>query len=140
VARAIRVFIVLASVLFPSLCVGGGTVSLAEIDPLLRQKPEVRSYLLSSLDMDSTVMAAVRFGSHVRHLGGAHMGPYMIQARPRTPKDALPIEVVLCTDARFFDASGKLIQDETNAVRLEEKLTVVMLRESNGAPAIPTCP
>ena len=140
VARAIRFFIVLAGVLLPCDCVGGGTVSLAEIDPLLRQKPEVRTFLMSALDMDSTVMAAVRFGSHVQHLGGAHMGPYMIQARPRTPKDALRIEVVLCTDARFFDASGKLVQDEMDAVRLEEKLTVVMLREVNSAPAIANCP
>jgi len=140
VARAIRSFIVLACVLLPRLCVGGGTVSLAEIDPLLRQKPEVRTFLMSSLEMDNTVMAAVRFGFHVRHLGGAHMGPYMIPARPRTPKDALPIEVVLCTDARFFDASGKSIQDEMNAVRVEEKLTAVMLREVNSAPAIANCP
>ena len=65
---------------------------------------------MSSLDMDTTVMAAVRFGSHVKHLGGAHMGPYMIQARPKTPKDASAIEIVLCTDARFFDASGKVAQ------------------------------
>src|SRR5262249_59488730 len=95
VARAIRFFIVLAGVLLPRDCVGGGTVSL-----LLRQKPEVRTFLMSALDMDNTVMAAVRFGSHVQHLGGAHMGPYMIQARPRTPKGALGIEGVLCTDAR----------------------------------------
>jgi hypothetical protein len=64
----------------------------------------------------------------------------MIQARPRIPKNALPIEVVLCTEARFFDTSGELIQDEINAVRLEEKLTVVMLREVNSAPAMANCP
>ncbi len=123
-AIAIRFSIVLACVMLPGVCIGGGTVNLAEIDPLLRQKPEVRSFLMSSLDMDSTVMSAVRFGSHVRHLGGAHMGPYMIQARPRIPKDALPIEVVLCTQARFFDGSGKLIQDEMNAVGLRDPISV----------------
>ena len=95
---------------------------------------------MSSLDMDSTVMAAVRFGSHLKYLGGGHMGPYMIQARPKTPKDASPFEVVLCTDARFFDASGQVTEDEMNAARLEEKLTVVMLRELNSRPAIPNCP
>ena len=139
-ARVICFFIVLACVVLPDVCIGGGTVGLAEIDPLLRQQPQVRNFLLSSLDMDSTVMAAVRFGSHVKYLGGAHMGPYMIQARPKSPKDASPLEVVLCTDARFFDASGKATEDEVNAVRLEEKLTVVMVREVNSAPAIPNCP
>lgn len=133
-------FILLGFLMAPCICLGAGTVSLAEIDPLLRQRPEIRDFLMSSLDMDSTVMAAVRFGSHVKYLGGARMGPYMIQARPKTPKGASPLEVVLCTEARFLDASGKPTGDETNAVRLEEKLTVVMLREVNSAPAIPNCP
>ena len=138
-AVVIRFLVVLGWVMFPGVCIGGGTINLAEIDSLLRQKPQVRNFLMSSLDMDNTVMAALRFGSHTK-LGGAHMGPYMIRARPKTPKDASALEVVLCTDARFFDAAGKVTEDEINAVRLEEKLTVVMLREGNSAPAIPNCP
>ncbi len=50
------------------------------------------------------------------------------------------LEVVLCTDARFFDASGNEIQDETVAVRIEERLTAVLLREANSRPPIPDCP
>ncbi|MGE5215471.1 MAG: hypothetical protein ACM3SP_00550 [Chloroflexota bacterium] len=133
-------FIVLISALRPEVCIGGGTVSFADIDPLLRQQPQVRNFLMSTLDMDGTVMAAVRFGSHVKYLGGARMGPYMIQARRKSLKDAPPLEVILCTDARFFDESGKMTEDEVNAVRLEEKLTVVMLRQVNSAPPIPSCP
>ena len=64
----------------------------------------------------------------------------MIQARPKTPKDASPIEVVLCTDARFFDASGNVTEDEMNAVHLEETLAVVVLRAVHSAPPIPNCP
>ncbi len=134
-----RSFLLLACLLVPGVCLGGGTVSPSEIDSLLRQKPSVRNFLMSSLDMDDTVMAALRFGHHTK-LGGARMGPYMIQARPKASKDALPLEVVLCTDARFFDASGQVTEDEINAVRLEEKLTVVILRELNRLPAIPNCP
>ncbi len=139
-ARAVRFCAVLACVMIPSVCAGAGTVGLADIEPLLRQKPQITTFLMSSLDMDATVMAAVRFGAHVKHLGGARMGPYFIQARPKASKDASPIEVVLCTDARFIDASGRVTEDEMNAVRLEEKLTVVLLREVNSAPAIPNCP
>jgi hypothetical protein len=135
---AIRLIIVLICVMFPSVCIGGGTVSLVEIDSLLRQKPIVRNFLMSSLNMDNTVMAAVRFGSHTK-LGGLHMGPYMIHARPRTPENGSALEVVLCTDVRFFDESGQVTEDEINAVRLEEKLTAVMLREANSAPPIPSC-
>jgi hypothetical protein len=139
-ARVARFCAVLACVLIPSVCAGAGTVGLADIEPLLRQKPQITTFLMSSLDMGATVMAAVRFGAHVKHLGGARMGPYIIQARPKTSKDASPIEVVLCTDARFIDASGRVTEDEMNAVRLEETLTVVLLREVNSAPAIPNCP
>ena len=135
----IRILLLSACVFVPGVCLGGGTVSLAEIDSLLRQKPSLRNFLMSSLDVDDTVMAALRFGPHTK-LGGARMGPYMIQARPKTPKNASPLEVVLCTDARFFDASGRVTEDETNAVRLEEKLTFVILRELNSVPAIPNCP
>jgi hypothetical protein len=133
-------FIVLGFLMVPGICLGAGTVSLAEIDPLLQQKTQIRTFLMSSLDMDSTAMAAVRLGSHVKYLGGARMGPYIVQARPKAPKGAAPLEVVLCTEARFFDASGKMTDDEMKAVRLEEKLTLVMLRELNSAPAIPNCP
>ncbi len=139
-ATVVRFCAVLAFVMIPSVCVGAGTVGIAEIEPLLRQKPQIRTLLMSSLDMDVTVIAAVRFGAHFKHLGGGRMGPYIIQARPKSSKDALPIEVVLCTDARFIDASGRVTEDEMNAVRLEEKLTVVMLRDVNSAPAIPNCP
>ena len=135
----IRTLLLLVCVLVPGVCLGGGTLSLAEIDSLLRQKPSIRNFLMSSLDMDDTVMAAIRFGPHTK-LGGTRMGPYVIQARPKTPKGASPLEVVLCTDARFFDASGRVTEDEINAVRLEEKLTFVILRDLNSVPAIPNCP
>jgi hypothetical protein len=135
-----RFFAALALAMLPGLGLAAGTVGLADVDPLLRQKPRLRAFLMSAFDMDGTVTAAVRFGPHLKYLGGARTGPYMIQARPKAPKDAAPLEIVLCTDARFFDASGKPTQDETNAARVEEKLAAVMLREAGSAPAIPSCP
>jgi hypothetical protein len=115
--------LLLAFVLAPVPCVAVGTVGLNEIDPLLREKPAIRAFLLSSLDLDDTVMAAVRLGPHFEHLGGVWMGPYMIQGRPKGSKDGVPLEVVLCTDARFLDQSGHAVEDETSAVRVEEHLS-----------------
>ncbi len=69
-ATVVRFCAVLAFVMIPSVCVGAGTVGIAEIEPLLRQKPQIRTLLMSSLDMDVTVIAAVRFGAHFKHLGG----------------------------------------------------------------------
>jgi hypothetical protein len=52
--RIIRFFFVLVLVVAPSVCTAGGTVSLAELDPLLRQKPDLRMFLISALDMSKT--------------------------------------------------------------------------------------
>ena len=130
----------LLSVLVPCPSIAGGTLGLNEIDGLLRQKPALREFLTSSLDLSDTVMAAVRFGSHFEHLGGGRMGPYMIEARPKATKERIPIQVVLCTDARFLDGSGNVAENEMKAVRVEEKLTAVMLREIDARPAVPEGP
>jgi hypothetical protein len=132
--------ILLACALAPSTCIAGGTVGLSEIDPLLWQRPGLRNFLTSSLDLSDTVMAAVRFGPQFEHLSGARMGPYMIEARPKGSKDGRPVELVLCTDARFLDESGKVVESEINATRVEEKLTAIMVREVGSLPAIPSCP
>ena len=133
-------FVVLAWVLAPAISVAGGTVGLADIDPLLRQKPALREFLTSSLDLNGTVMAAIRFGPHFEHLSGERMGPYMIEARPKGSKGGSPVELVLCTDARFVDETGKVVETETKAARVEEKLTAVMVREVGSLPAVPPCP
>ena len=137
-ARTIRLAAFLTAL--PGVCCAAGTLSLADIDPLLRQKPQIRAFLSSSFDMEPTVTAALRFGSHVKYLGGAHAGPYIVIARPKALKDAAPLEIILCTDTRFFDPSGRPTEDEANAARLEETLTAVMLRETGSKPAIPGCP
>ena len=136
----IRFLIPVACVLFPATCVAGGTVSLEDVDPLLRQTPAVRDLLMSSLKLGNTVMAAVRFGPHFGHLSGGRMGPYMIRGGRRGSNGDTTLEIVLCTKARFLDASGKATESAMNAARVEERLTVVMLREANSVPAIPTCP
>jgi hypothetical protein len=138
-ARALRLLVPFLAAL-PGVCLAAGTVTLADIDPLLRQRPQLRELLLSSFDMDPTVTAALRFGSHVRYLGGAHAGPYIIRAKPKAPHDAAALEIVICTDTRFFDPSGKATEDEANAARLEETFTAVMLREAGSKPPIPGCP
>jgi len=132
--------VTLAWLFAPFLTFAGGTVGLGEIDPLLRQKPALRDFLTSSLDLNDTVMAAIRFGPQFEHLSGGRMGPYMIEARPKGSKGANSIEVVLCTDARFIDETGRVVESDMKATRVEEKLTAVMLREVGTLPAVPTCP
>jgi hypothetical protein len=95
---------------------------------------------MSSLQLESTVMAAVRLGPHFERLGGARVGPYLVEGRAKGSKDGEPLEIVLCTHVQFLDAEGKVAAEETEATRVEEQLTVVMLREAHSKPAIPSCP
>ena len=138
--RHLRLIVVLSAVSFATLSLAGGTVELQDIEPLLRQSGSVRDFLTSSLDLDHTVMAAVRLSSDFDHLGGARMGPYFIHARPKGAHDGRDVEIVLCTDTRFLDASGKPAATEFAAFRVEETLTAVMLREAGTSPAMPRCP
>ena len=68
------------------------------------------------------------------------MGPYMIQGRPKGSAGGNTLEIILCTESRFLDESGKPTRNESAAVRLEERLTTVLLRELGSVPAIPACP
>jgi hypothetical protein len=133
-------WLLLVGMVVPAASSAGGTVGLDDVDSLLRQRPALRSFLISSLDLERTVMAAVRLGPHFERLGGARVGPYMLEGRPKGSKDANPLEVVLCTHVRFLDADGKVPLDETKATRIDEQLVVVMIRESHSKPAVPSCP
>jgi Ran GTPase-activating protein (RanGAP) involved in mRNA processing and transport len=133
-------WMLLVSLAIPTASMAGGTVGFGDIDPLLRRRPALRDFLLSSLELQSTVMAAVRLGPHFEHLSGARVGPYLLQGKPKGSKDAEPLEVVLCTHFRFLDADGKVAADETKATRIDEQLTVVMIREAHSKPAVPSCP
>jgi hypothetical protein len=132
--------VLLAGLVVPGASRAGGTVGLDEVDRLLRQRPSLRSFLMSSLQLESTVMAALRLGPHFEHLGGARVGPYLLEGRPKGSKDGEPLEVVLYTQVQFLDAEGKVAAEETEATRVEERLTVVMLREAHSKPTIPSCP
>ncbi len=68
------------------------------------------------------------------------MGPYLVEARPKGSKGGKPVELVLCTDVRFVDEAGEVVANEMKATRVEEKLTVVILREVGSQPTIPECP
>ena len=133
-------WVLLAGLVMPSASRAGGTVGLDEVDRLLRQRPNLRSFLMSSLQLENTVMAAVRLGPHFEHLGGARVGPYLVEGRAKGSKDGEPLEIVLCTHVQFLDAEGKVAAEETEATHVEEQLTVVMLREAHSKPALPSCP
>jgi len=127
-----------AALLVPGLSLAGGTLGTVELDSLLAQRPALRDFLRSTLRLSDSAFAEVRLGSHFTHLGGARLGPYTISAT--SLQGGKPIEVVLCTTARFLDRNGKDLPENRieEATATRETLTGVMLREE-GQSGGPSC-
>lgn len=132
--------ILLAALVIPKLCAAGGTLGTDELDLLIGQMPVVRDLLSSSLRLSDSAFAEVRLGPDFKHLSGARIGPYTIQARSR--KDGRVLLVVLCTKTRFLSATGQELPEARieEAASIDETLTGVMLRqEGSAADGRPPC-
>lgn len=138
----IRWFLGILGLAAPGLCGAGGSVEFSVVDQLIRQQPAIYGWLSSSLVLPDTAFAEVRFGPHFKHLSGGRMGPYTFMAKPRASRSTREIEVTICTNARFLDKSGKQLLDSNieDAVRLEEKLASVQVRDRRADVGRPVCP
>ncbi len=119
-------------------------MATTELEPLFLQEPKVIEYLRATLEFRDSAWAEVRLGSHFNHLGGARVGPYLIEAWPKYSERNHGLKIVLCTDARFIDKNGKEIKKDSDrifqdAVGIKEKLIAVMIRESNDEMPV-ACP
>ena len=70
------------------------------------------------------------------------MGPYTFMARPWASSSASEIEIIVCTGVRFLYKYGKQLPDSEieDAMRLEEKLTSVQVRDRRADVGRPICP
>lgn len=139
--RLIRLLTTLLALATAGWCHAGGSVSIDDVKFLISTQPATHKWLSSTLEMPETVNAEVRFGNHYKHLGGARMGPYTFRARPKGSASPVEIDVTLCTIAEFYDKSGKRVtaEIEKNAVRIEEKLSAIMVRDARDGVDV-VCP
>lgn len=113
----------------------GGTVELSDLLPLLRRKPQLSGFLFQVYELPASAFAAVRLASYFTHLGGARVGPYVFEARPRDPSAAGTALISLCTEAQFLDGAGDPlpfgVDDEPpiKARAVREELTAIVIRE-----------
>lgn len=106
--RAFRFLIPLAVLILPGLANAGGSASWQDAEEILSQAPQIRDHLLRSLDI-SEVGGATRFGRHFEHLGGARIGPYQFEAKPRGASGDFQFLLVIETAATFLDGSGGVL-------------------------------
>lgn len=141
-SRCMRFLLGIAGLAASSLCSAGASVEFKVVDQLIRQQPIIHGWLSSSLVLPDTAFAEVRFGSHFKHLSGGRMGPYTFRAKPRASSFAGDIVLIVCTGVRFLDKSGKQLPDSefADAVRLEETLVSVQVRDGRADAGSPVCP
>lgn len=135
---SLNCILLLATLIRPALA--GGTLGSEELDALLKQQPDVREFLTSTLKLSDSAYAEVRLGEHFKNLGGARIGPYTIQAK--SLKDGRSIEVVLCTHTRFLDDNWKELPEDRieTASKIDEKLVAVLLQQPDEKRGKPLCP
>jgi len=105
----------------------GGSFILDDIKPLLDQAPQVKAYLFSTLDFDACG-SADRIGNNVNpRLGGARVGPYCINARPKGSKSGNIFEICINTDIDFRDKKGKSCELD-KAYSFKEKFLSVEIK------------
>jgi hypothetical protein len=116
--------------LFPFTVYAPGTLPLDDIAALLKQKPELSRPFMEAFDLrDSAV--GVRLGPHFKHLGGARVGPYEVDARARGSHGGYDLKVVICTGLIFLDNRGKKVE-MTEATRVEETLQGFIVQPPDG--------
>ncbi|MBS1169794.1 MAG: hypothetical protein H6R01_712 [Burkholderiaceae bacterium] len=140
--RSCRTLFPFLAVFVAGLSHAGGSVAFEDVESLLRAQPVTQQWLASTLVLPETADAEIRFGNQFVHLGGARMGPYTFRAKVKGAAKPAEIDVTVCTAATFLDKSGKKVTKsvEKTAVKVEEKLTAVLVRDArdDAATACPT--
>lgn len=107
----------------------GGSITKDELKTkILSTDNPLVIYVLQTLDLAGTG-SATRIGQNVSPgLGGERIGPYQFQARRAGSKGQYNLEVTMETSRTLFDAQNKRTEDIAKAVRINEWLRSVQVR------------
>lgn len=115
-----------------------GTITFAELRPLLAQKPQLTKARLAGITVEK-IGTAVRIGRTVSPaLGGTRICPYFFQGRDR--RHTL-VDITIIADVDFYDAAGRLachleackldcpLEDMKTAVSYKETLRDILVQK-----------
>lgn len=103
-----------------------------DVDPILKQAPALRKFILNTLCISHSGMAVRIAGEYP--MGGRRIGPYELYAKPKGVVGAYTMKIVINTSQLFFNKAKKSISinDIDQATRMRESLLSVeisMLKE-----------
>lgn len=97
----------LIALLMPSASWAGGSFVIEDMIPVLDQTPDIKAYILGTLDLDKSGYAN-RIGNSVNpRLGGKRLGPYCINAKPKGAKGNFTLKLCINTAYDFRDEKGR---------------------------------
>src|SRR5512143_3551723 len=79
--RVSRSLMVLAFMACTGIAEADGSIGFEEIDAVLRQRPELRTYLVDTLCISNSGLASRVAGEYP--MGGSRLGPYELDAKPK---------------------------------------------------------
>jgi hypothetical protein len=103
---------------------GGGSITLADIQPLLDQQPKLWHFYLDHFDI-SPHGGGLRLGAEGIPLRGYRVAPYKFPAKMKGDKGAYNLKITIVADTYFFDTQGKETSDEIKAISMKEVLASI---------------
>ncbi|MFT5465118.1 MAG: hypothetical protein ACI8UO_000204 [Verrucomicrobiales bacterium] len=99
------------ALLIPSLASAGGSCTWEDAERILAQAPKIRDHLKATLEIEE-IGSATRLGRHFENLGGARIGPYVFEAKPKDASGGAQFNLVIETAYTFLDGAGSEIADD----------------------------
>jgi hypothetical protein len=103
----------------------GGSLGLADIQPLLEQQPKLGQFYQDHFDISGGGWAP-RIGCR-RALDGARIAPYSFAAKLKGQPGPYDLWLVIQADTYYFDDQGKP-SDMDNGTSYKEALTLIGIR------------
>jgi hypothetical protein len=112
----------------------GGSIDLADIAPVLAQRPGLWEAFTSQLEVNPHG-GGLRLGAPGIPLRGWRVPPYEFRAKLKGDPGPYNLKVIVKADFDFLDERGNVTNDEMLAVSIRQKLVSLTLEVVDPAPA-----
>ncbi|MEM7012385.1 MAG: hypothetical protein AAF585_12980 [Verrucomicrobiota bacterium] len=95
----------------PARMIAGGSVTWDDANRILGQNSQLQKFVNSTLDIPEQG-SATRLGKHFENLGGARVGPYVFDVKPKGADGGAQLQLTIETEMTFVDAVGEPLNED----------------------------
>jgi len=122
-----RSIILIFLALIPSVMYADGTIYLSDIEPLLKQQPELWTSITNSFDLRDVGVAPRINVRESQKLDGYRIAPYTIEAKRKGSTGPFIFEIEIQAKTRYYDSKGKEVSVQ-RAAKLKEDFEGVAIQ------------